>query len=399
MNAPLALIPEPPKRLTGREERALLQRALAQRDAPAIRLKLAQLHNRLDEFGEAIALLDSSGAPGDFAFAKALYIALQGRGAPGDSERALAVARLAEDLADDDPGRADARCDQAAALMRSGDLTQAERMLEAALVLDPANDEAFRRLSGLWLRRREADRALALADELEARGVAHVQLLGQRTKALTMRGDIAAARELVGLDRFLFQANPPAPAGWPDLPSFHAALTQELYDSPGLRNGRHGTASVESLRVDEPATAATPAMRALQQLIVDYAKQATHDLPAEGHRWLTMRPASAHLRMWCVITEAAGWERWHMHPQGWATGGYYVEVPEEVQHGSGPAGCLEFGLPDHRIGREAAAAFGSRLVRPQPGLLNLFPSHAYHRTHPHGTQGRRICIAFDLIPD
>lgn len=399
MNAPLSLIAEPPKRLTGREERALLQRALAQRDAPAIRLKLAQLHNRLDEFGDAITLLDSYGAPGDFISAKALIAALMGRGEPGDIDRALAAAKLAEDLADDDLCRADARCDQAAALLRSGHMAQGEQALEAALALDPANDEAFRRLSGLWLWRREADRTLALADALEARGVAHVQLLGQRTKALTMHGDIAAARELVGLDRFLFQTTPPAPGGWPDLPSFHAALAQELFDSPGLRNGRHGTASVESLRVDEPATAATPAMRALQQLIVAFAKQATDNLPAEGHRWLTMRPASAHLRMWCVITEAAGWERWHMHPLGWATGGYYVEVPKAVQHGSGPAGCLEFGLPDHRIGRETAAAFGSRLVRPQPGLLNLFPSHAYHRTHPHGAEGRRICIAFDLIPD
>lgn len=399
MNAPLALIAEPPKRLTGREERALLQRALAQRDKPAIRLKLAQLHNRLDEFSEAIALLDSDGVQADFVSARTLYTSLMGRGAAGDIDRAVTLARLAEGLADDDPGRADALCDQAAALLRSGDLAQAEQVLETALALDPANDEAFRRLSGLWLRRREPDRALALADHLETRGVAHVQLLGQRTEALTMRGDIAAARELVGLDRFLFQATPPAPEGWPDLPSFHAALAQELYDSPGLRSGRHGTASVESLRVDEPATAATPAMRALQHLIVDYAKQATDNLPAEGHRWLTMRPASATLRMWCVITEAAGWERWHMHPQGWATGGYYVEVPEEVQHGSGPAGCLEFGLPDHRIGQKTAAEFGSRLVRPQPGLLNLFPSHAYHRTHPHGAEGRRICVAFDLIPD
>jgi tetratricopeptide (TPR) repeat protein len=399
MNAPLSLVAEPPKRLTGHEERALLQRALTQRDTPAVRLKLAQLHNRLDAFGNAVALLDSYGEPGDFVTAKTLIAALMGRGAPGDIDRALTVGKLAEDLADSDLSRADAMCDQAVALLRSGDPARGEQVLESALTLDPANDEAFRRLSGQWLSRREPDRVLELADALEAQGVAHVQLLGQRTKALSMRGDIAEARELVGLDRFLFQAIPPAPDGWPDLPSFHAALARELYDSPGLRNGRHGTASVESLRVDEPATAITPAMRALQQLIVDYATQVTADLPREGHCWLSMRPNNAQLRMWCVITEAEGWERWHMHPLGWATGGYYVEVPEAVQHGSGPAGCLEFGLPDHRIGRDAAEAYGSTLVRPQPGLLNLFPSHAFHRTHPHGAEGRRICIAFDLIPD
>lgn len=399
MNALFSLVAEPPKRLTGHEERALLQRALTQRETPAIRLKLAQLHNRLDAFHDAIALLDRAGPPADFVAAKTLITGLMGRGARADIERALVIAELAEDLADSEICRADALCDKAAALLRLGDRMQAEEVLEAAIALDPASDEAFRRLTGLWFSQHQPERVLALADALEARGVAHVQLLGQRTQALVMFGDVAAARDLVGLDRFLFQSVPSAPAGWPDLPSFHAALAQELYESPGLRNGRHGTASVESLRVDEPATAITPAMRALQQLIVDYAMQVTANLPREGHRWLSTRPANAKLRMWCVITEAEGWERWHMHPLGWATGGYYVEVPAAVQTGNGPAGCLEFGMPDHQIGRDAAEAFGSTLVRPKPGLLNLFPSHAFHRTHPHGAEGRRICIAFDLIAD
>lgn len=399
MNAGLSLVAELPKQLTGREERALLMRAFAQRETPRIRLKLAQLHNRLDAFDETVALIDSAGEPDDFATAKALIVALTGRGMPADNDRALAVAQLAERLAENNLHRAEARCDQAAALQRSGRFAEAEQVLESALALDPANPEAFRRLTGLWLSRSEPGRVLSLVNDLESQGVAHVQLLGQLTKALTLRGDIADARELVGLDRFLFQSTPPAPEGWADLPSFHTALAQELFDSPGLRSGRHGTASVESLRVDEPATAATPAMRALQQQIVDYVSRTTQQLPAQGHRWLSMRPASAHLRMWCVITAATGRERWHMHPMGWATGGYYVEVPEEVQRGSDAAGCLEFGLPDHRIGSEAAAAFGSQLVRPQPGMLNLFPSHAFHRTHPHGAKGRRICIAFDLIPD
>lgn len=399
MDPSIALAAEPPKHLTGHEERALLQRALAQRESPAIRLKLAQLHNRLDDFGEAIALLDAKGPPEDFVTAKALYAALMGRSAPGDPERALGVAEQAEGLADDDLSRADARCDQAAALLRLGDQAKAKQALEGALQLDPGNDEAFRLLSGLWLSSSEPGRVLALADTLEASRVRHVQMLGQRTKALAQSGAYDAARELVGLDRFLFQAIPDAPEGWSDLQTFHRALARELFDSPGLRNGRHGTASVGSLRVDEPVTAVTPAMRALQQMILDHARKVMAGLPQGDHPWLTMRPERTTLRMWCVITGAEGRERWHMHPLGWATGGYYVQVPEEVQRGDGPGGCLEFGLPDHRIGRTAAEGFGSRLVRPKPGLLNLFPSHAYHRTHPHGTAGRRICVAFDLIPD
>ena len=395
----MSLLAEQPKQLTGREECLLLQRALGRREAPAIRLKLAQLHNRLDAFAEAIALLDAAGTPTDFVTARTLFTALMGLDGRENIERAVQVAELGETLADCDFIRAEALEIQAEALLRLDEDVRAEALLERVLELDRSNSAALRLLSGLWLERGETDRVLALAQDIEASGSAHSQLLGIITLALAQRGDPASARALVGLDRFLFTAMPPAPEGWPDLPSFHADLARELFGSPGLRNGRHGTASVESLRVDEPATAATPAFRALQQLMVDHVSRTVAELPTAGHPWLQMLPAGAHLRMWSIMTGAEGWERWHMHPLGWATGGYYVEVPETVQLGNSSAGCLEFGLPDHRIGQQAAEAFGSQLVRPVPGLLTLFPSHAHHRTHPHGSPGRRICVAFDLIPD
>jgi uncharacterized protein (TIGR02466 family) len=395
---PFSLVAEQPKQLTGREEAALLQRAFVQRESPAIRLKLAQLHNRLDMFDAAIELLDAAGPPANFVTARCLFTALMGRGERADIERAVRVAEQGETLADCPFTRAEALEIQAEALLRLGEVSRAEPLLDRALEFDHSNDPAFRMLSGLWLDRGEADRVLALAEQIEAAGSGHSQLLGIMTMALTQRGDLAAAHELAGLDRFLFTATPPAPEGWPDLPSFHAALARELFESPGLRHGRHGTASVESLRVDEPVTAATPAFRALQQLIVNHVSRTAAGLPEDGHPWLRMRPASAQLRIWSVITGPEGRERWHMHPQGWATGGYYVEVPDRVQRGNSPAGCLEFGLSDYRIGQAAAESFGARLVRPQPGLLTLFPSHAYHRTHPHGAEGRRICVAFDLIP-
>jgi Putative 2OG-Fe(II) oxygenase len=397
MSGEFSLTAEPPKRLTGHQERELLQRAFARRQTPALGLKLAQLHNRLDEFPETFSLLDRDEDPRDFASAMALMAALQGLGSPADLDRALAIAVAAERLAENDRFRAEAIEAQAGLLLRGGVSDRAEAALEKALALDPANFDSFRRLTGLWLADNAPDRVIALADALEARGVSHIQLLGTRTLALAQRGDFRKAQELAGVQRFLFQSVPAVPAEWTDQDSFLSALAKELLDSPGLRNGRHGTASVNSLRIDEPATAATPAMRALQRTIVRHVEHAINALPSGDHPWLRIRPNSAQLRMWCVITGAEGRERWHMHPQGWASGGFYVEVPEAVQSGTGQAGCLEFGLPDFLIGADAAAAFGATLLRPQPGLLTLFPSHAFHRTHPHGAVGRRVCVAFDLV--
>lgn len=137
---------------------------------------------------------------------------------------------------------------------------------------------------------------------------------------------------------------------------------------------------------------------ALLELVVTQVNAHLAKLAQSDHPWLASRPERAELQSWCVISEADGFEQWHMHPGGWLSGGYYVEVPEAVVAGSDVAGCLAFGLPGGMIGEEAAASVGTRLVRPVPGLLSLFPSHAYHRTFPHGATGRRMCIAFDLRP-
>ncbi len=398
MVAPFDLIVEQPKQLTGREERELLQRAAARRATPTIRIRLAQLHNLLDEFEDTIVLLGAAGPPEDYAAARALAAAHLGRGQAGDPAAALAAARHAGALASSDIARADALVDQARAWIAKGCGAEADEALTAALDCDPANFEAFRALCAAWLERGEHERVLAAGDAIAAKGVAHAQLLGTRTLALAKRGEPDAARALAGFDQFLFQTVPAAPEGWRDLPAFHAALAQELRASPGVRNGRHGTASFASLRVDEPARVTTPAMRALQQLIIAQVRKAVEPLPPEGHSWLSQRPAAAMLRMWCVMTGSDGFERWHMHPEGWASGGYYVAVPDCVERGNSAAGCLEFGAPERFVGAAAAEAFGTRMVRPQAGLLTLFPSHAYHRTHPHGAQGLRICVAFDLVP-
>ncbi len=116
------------------------------------------------------------------------------------------------------------------------------------------------------------------------------------------------------------------------------------------------------------------------------------------HPWMAARPGDATLRAWCVITDSDGFENWHVHQFGWLSGAYYVRVPESIAHGESEAGCVALGLPEDLVGEDAAAAYGIGVVRPQSGLLLMFPSHTYHRTFPHGERDRRICVAFDLKP-
>ena len=85
----------------------------------------------------------------------------------------------------------------------------------------------------------------------------------------------------------------------------------------------------------------------------------------------------------------------HLHPDAWLSGVYYVQVPAVVAGGEDHAGWLEFGEPSPDFPL-AVTPPERRLVRPEEGLLVLFPGYFYHHTVPFEGEGRRISIAFDV---
>jgi hypothetical protein len=151
-------------------------------------------------------------------------------------------------------------------------------------------------------------------------------------------------------------------------------------------------------RLDAPSATGTPLWTALLGDISRTIEGWANALPSAVHPWLAARPERAVLRSWCVMTGASGFERWHMHPDGWLSGGYYPAVPCERGPDAEKSGSIAFGLPEGLAGAVTAERFGELAIRPEIGELFLFPSHLYHRTYPHGTAGQRICIAFDIIP-
>ncbi len=58
------------------------------------------------------------------------------------------------------------------------------------------------------------------------------------------------------------------------------------------------------------------------------------------------------------------------------------------------AGWIEFGRPPEHI--HCTVEPEVRLVRPEEGLMALFPSYFYHRTVPTESAGTRVSIAFDV---
>lgn len=389
---------EPPIALAKSHEAPLLRQAIAVNPgSTALRAKLALLLFIQDQFDEALEIysqLMRDDPRAEWAIMMAeCHIS---RETPEDDRAAERMASLAVSLTDQPLQRVEAQAALGKALIRQGRTEEARATLQAALDANPSNTNVYKRLAALDLKAGAAQDALDTADRLIEAGIGHSRLLVARVLALATQGRIDDARDAVGLDRFLHREFLAPPAGWPDLSAFNAEVRAELGRHPDMRYDRYGTASTRTWRIDEPAFASSVAIPALQEQIRRAVLRQVARLDSEDSTWTRARPEKGILHNWCVLTDADGYEEWHVHQGGWMSGVYYVDVPPAVRDGSGREGCIAFGLPEDLVGQEAARQFGETVVRPQPGLMLLFPSHSYHRTFAHGSEGRRICLAFDI---
>jgi Putative 2OG-Fe(II) oxygenase len=361
----------------------------------------------LDRFDETIALLQ--GSLDQLECGPALVLAGAGFAAK-DHALAGRAADHALAVASGPVEAARALAEQAKVLIHNGDDQRASALLHRALESDPHSVTAFKRLALQMLRLGDHAGVAALTGRLIAANVCHARVLAARTMALATLGRIDEARLVAGIARFLHRVPPADDAAVQS----GRALADELLGSPALRQDRFGTASIKTARLDSPTAGVTPVWIALldriARLVEQWANSPSLCDHSSDHPWLAARPERALLRSWCVITGAEGHEGWHMHPDGWLSGGFYPQMPMglsaglDVGLGGGlgvnmdRAGHFALGLPPGLPGADAAQQFGEVTLLPQPGELILFPSHAYHHTYPHGLAQQRICVAFDVVP-
>ena len=104
------------------------------------------------------------------------------------------------------------------------------------------------------------------------------------------------------------------------------------------------------------------------------------------------------LSAWATICRAGAYHAPHSHPDHAWSGVYYVDAGT-VSPDRPLSGVLEF--LDPRAGVEAVSAPGDPYgepfrIRPQAGLLVVFPSWLYHWVHPYEGQIPRIAVSFNV---
>jgi uncharacterized protein (TIGR02466 family) len=104
---------------------------------------------------------------------------------------------------------------------------------------------------------------------------------------------------------------------------------------------------------------------------------------------------------WATICRAGSYHAPHSHPDSAWSGVYYVD-PGTPSRDQPLSGVLE--LLDPRAGVEAVTAPGDPYgepfrVRPQGGLLVIFPSWLYHWVHPYTGDTPRVAISFNATTE
>jgi len=185
------------------------------------------------------------------------------------------------------------------------------------------------------------------------------------------------------------------PEGWPNLRAYLADLAISLARLHTLRTHpvgesvRHGSQTSQTLTLsDDPVIQAF--FRAVGGPIRRYM-----DALGSGDDPVRSRNTGAYRfnAAWSVRLRADGFHTGHVHPLGWLSSACYIALPAAIERGH--EGWLQFGQPGVATAPPLAAEY---FVKPEPGLLVLFPSYMWHNTVPFTGDEPRLTIAFDVVP-
>lgn len=218
-----------------------------------------------------------------------------------------------------------------------------------------------------------------------------------RTLALRVAGD-ESWRALADPARVCRATALTPPEGYSDIGSFNVELAKVLRQRhtlaahPLVNSVRHGT-QVEIL----PDAERDPVILAFLGMIRPAIEAFAREMPSEStHPLFGRRGTDFRLTgCWTVrLRGGSGRHVSHIHPRGWLSSAYYVSLPGEMAQGSGKPGWLSFGKPPYPIPGLDALGW----VKPEPGVLALFPSYQWHSVEPYGGHGERLTLAFDVVP-
>jgi Flp pilus assembly protein TadD len=277
------------------------------------------------------------------------------------------------------------------------DPAKALSLAQRALRAMPDSGAARSLLAAALLGVGDAQAALRECEALQPQAPDDQYLIALQTTALRLLGDERYA-QLCDYRNLVLPLPIEPPPPWRDIASFLADLTASLnrfHDPNGhallFQSLRHGTETTQDLTrsTDAAVRGLFQAFAAPIERYLEHIDQGTDPLRRRNNgRW-------RFNGSWSVRLRNRGFHMSHVHPRGWISSAFYVELPDIMAEGRTDEGILSFGKPSILTTPPLEAEYS---VRPTPGMLVLFPSYFWHGTIPFQSPQPRLTVAFDAVP-
>jgi hypothetical protein len=271
-------------------------------------------------------------------------------------------------------------------------------LAEQALRAQPSNPTARKLLCAAYLGVGDGAAAMAECAILLEATPDDQYLIAMQTTALRLLNDPRYAA-MCDYHKMVLSTPLETPPGWPDLTSFLTELASRL---DALHNPHGHRLLYQSLRQGTETTqdlsrSQDPVIQALfHAFTAPIARYRDHIGQGQDALRRRNRGASRFNGSWSVRLHSAGYHTSHVHPRGWISSACYIQLPDSMRAERTAEGILSFGAP----GLVTTPALNAEWsVRPEVGLLVLFPSYFWHGTLPFHSEQPRLTVAFDVVPD
>ncbi len=311
----------------------------------------------------------------------------------GDLAGSIAAYRQAISIA---PELAQSHVYLGVVLNETGDKTGAMEAVRRGLAVDPNMADGHTMLGQILQELGDLNGAEVSLRRALALAPGHVGALAYFAVVLQQLGKTDEAKKYLDYESLLRARRFEPIGGAPAIAAFKAEFTQLILGHQTLK-ADPPTSTTRGSQTQELLDTATPAVVELRRMIeASVADYMATVLAPRGTEFMCV-PASWRVVSWGVVLRSSGYQEAHFHPSGIVSGVYYVRMPDVVRSGSaGDAGHIRFGMPIKYTGQQSLM---TTTIKPEEGMVLLFPSYFWHNTMPFESTEDRISIAFDAIPN
>ena len=361
--------------------------AAAQNNRGVVLQKSNRARDAVDSFHKAIALRpDYAEAHVNLCHAYRLL---------GDLDDAIAAGRRSIEMS---PNNCEAYDCYGSALSRARRLDDAISAFQTALSIKSNFLAAQINLAKTFIRAGRPSEALGVLDTCLGYYPGNTEALATKCVALNELGDREALGQLMNHQDLIEKVDIRTRFESGRLAAFNTALARHVESHPTLMFEPERKSTKGGLQSGNLAAHPKGPIATLEHIIGEEVNAyARRRLGRAHHPFLARTPSQTCMRMWGVVLKSQGHQTAHIHSAAWISGCYYIQVPDAISGATnGYPGWIEFGHPHPMLEAKADAVITR--VRPQEGLMLLFPSFFYHSTVPFASEENRISIAFDVIP-